>query len=688
MKHRTIWQKYLLVTAFWLLCLWVSTATTWGGQQRVQLDALTIDVDRAAGAYVAEQEVVLQWGDQELRADRLLWFEEAREAQAFGQVHFIDPDSELFGDEMHLNLITGLGRVHNGRILVREPRFHITGSTLSKTGPRSYRVEDGTFTGCDGPVPAWKFTASQLDVTLEGYAWARNAKFYIYDVPVLYLPVIGYPVKTRRQSGLLMPGVGYSDKRGAQLYTSYYHVIAPNQDSTLYLDYLSRMGVGKGLEYRYFFGHDNEGAAKAYHVSGLNNYADRFAFDWRHRGTLPGRVRLRADVEYVSQRDFFSDFGEAAGDYNKDKTESVIWAGRNWGKNNLAGQVKYTRDLQRSNAETLQRLPEVRFSLLRRRFADSPFYFDLETSAVHFYRDQGLTGGRLSLRPSVAGVFRLGGFLDVSTEFGYRERLYSSDQGEERDGRFDVATLLSTRLSRVYNIAGRRVERLQHVLQPEIRYGYRPFEKQSHLPQFDGEDSLSGQNTFSYGLVNRLVARSETVEGQVDYREWLYLRLAQEYDIEKSERHPLAPQGQERRFSDLRAELIVRPTRWNYIDIDTRYDTAGSNNFFTFHVDTGLQDQRGNALSLRYRYNKDLQEYLAARLELALLKPLYLSYENRHSLRGDTNLENRLNLEYRAQCWSLYLTYRNRDGDQNLSVSFALAGLGRSDQPGSRRQPL
>ncbi len=688
MKQRNIWQKYLPVTVCWLLCLWSCAAHAAAERQRVQLDAMSIEVDRAAGAYVAEQDVVLQWSDQELRTDRLLWFEETRDAQAFGRVHLIDPDIELFGDEMQLNLATGLGRVQNGRILVHDPRFHITGSTLSKTGLRSYRVENGTFTGCDGPVPSWKFTASRLDVTLEGYAWARNAKFYIYDVPVLYLPVIGYPVKTRRQSGLLMPGIGYSDKRGAQLHTSYYHVIAPNQDATLYLDYLSRMGVGKGLEYRYFFGHDNEGAAKAYHVTGLNSYADRFAFDWRHRGTLPGRVRLRTDIDYVSQREFFSDFGEAAGDYNKDKTESVVWAGRNWRRNNLVGQFKYTRDLQRSNAETLQRLPEVRFSQVRRRLADTPFYFDLETSAVHFYRERGLTGGRLSVRPSVAGVVRLGGVLDVSTEVGYRKRLYSSDQGEERDGQFDVATLLSTRLSRVYNVAGRRAERLQHVLQPEIRYAYRPFEKQSHLPQFDREDTLTGQNTLSYGMVNRLILRSETVDGQVDYREWLYLRLAQEYDIEKSERHLLAPENQERRFSDLRAELIVRPTRWNYIDIDTRYDTSGSNHFLTFHVDTGLQDQRGNALSLRYRYTKDLQEYLAARLELALLQPLYLSYENRHSLRGDTSLENRLSLEYRAQCWSLYLTYRNRDGDQNLSVSFALAGLGRSSQPGSHRQPL
>ncbi len=630
----------------------------------------------------------MRQGEQELRADRVRWKDDTSEAEAFGNVHFSDPDGELFGDEMHLNLASGLGQVVNGRILVHEPKFYIDGSFISKTAERSYRVENGTFTSCDGPNPSWKFTARELDVTLGGFAWAKHVKFHIYDVPVLYLPIIGYPVQTERQSGLLIPSVGYSDKRGAQLFMSYYQVISRNQDATLYLDYLSRLGLGKGVEYRYFFGHDNEGALKGYHVSGFSGTDDRFAFDWRHHGTLPGEVRLIADVDFVSNRDFFSDFGEAAGEYNKDKAESIIAASRNWGKNNLTGQFKYTKDLEQSNDETLQRLPELRFAMVKRRLWDSPFYFDLDTSAVHLWRKDGLKGTRLSMRPALAGVFRLGGVVDVSSELGYRERLYTSTEGEEDHGLVDFSTRLSSRLARVYLFDGKNVDKIQHIMQPEILYQYRPFEDQSDLPQFEAEDYLFGRNTISYGLINRLVTRSQGATGQIDYRELLYLRLAQEFDVEESARHPLAPQEQDRPFSDLRIELILRPTRWNYIDIDTRYDTSGSDNFLTFNADTGLEDQKGNAISLRYRYNKDAQEYLAAKLDLALLKPFYLSFENRQSLQGGVNLENLVSLEYRAQCWSFYVDYRNRDGDQEIMVNFALAGLGRTAHPGSHRKPL
>ncbi|OEU77664.1 MAG: hypothetical protein BA869_09930 [Desulfuromonadales bacterium C00003107] len=690
MKHVTIWRRLALAGCL-LVC---SVQLVFGAepgkvvsQEPVQLEAEELVFDQASATYLAEREVVLRQGEQVLRADRVRWKDDTSEAEAFGDVHFSDPDSELFGDEMYLNLASGLGKVVNGRILVREPKFHILGSSIAKTAERSYRVENGTFTSCDGPKPSWKFTARELDVTLGGFAWAKHVKFHIYDVPILYLPVFGYPVQTERQSGLLIPSVGYSDKRGTQLFMSYYKVISRNQDATFHLDYLSRLGLGKGMEYRYFFGHDNRGAMRGYHVNGFTGYDDSFAYDWRHRGTLPGRVRLTADVEYVDSRDFFSEFGEAVEVYNKDKAKTVIAANRHWGKNNLTGQIRYTKDLEQSNDETLQRLPELRFAMLKRRLWGSPFYFNLDTSAVHLWREEGLKGARLSMRPALTGVFRLGGVVDVTSELGYSERLYTSTQGEESHGLFDFSTRLSSRVARVYAIDGKTEDKVQHIVQPEILYQYRPFEDQSDLPQFEAEDYLFGRNTVSYGLINRLVARSETASGQIDYRELLYLRLAQEFDIEESVRHPLAPPGQGRPFSDLRTELILRPTRWNYIDIDTRYDISGPDNFLTFHAETGLEDRHGNALSLRYRYNKDAQEYLAAKLNLSLFKPFYLNFENRHSLQGDVNLENLVGFEYRAQCWSFYVNYRNRDGDQEIMLNFSLAGLGRTAHPGSRPEP-
>ena len=256
------------------------------------------------------------------------------------------------------------------------------------------------------------------------------------------MPVRARPAQARevleRESGLLMPRFGISEKRGTQLSLAYYQVIARNMDATVSLDYFSSLGLGKGLEYRYILGEDNEGVANLYHISGLDEGDTRYALDWQHLGTLPGKVRLAADAEYVSSRDYFADFGEVAEEYNKDQAQSVLTASRHWQKVNLSGQLKYTKDLQQSNEQTLQRLPEVDLTVVRQRLGETPLYLGFEGTSTYFWRQEGLKGERLSLRPALSAFFQPGQILEIAPEVGYRERLYwTSDEGPG----FDVATL-------------------------------------------------------------------------------------------------------------------------------------------------------------------------------------------------------------------------------------------------------
>ncbi len=92
--------------------------------------------------------------------------------------------------------------------------MYIQGTKIERLGESDFRIEEGTFTTCNGEVPSWKFGASRMDVTLGGYARARNMIFYLKDIPSLYFPYMVYPAKTERESGLLIPSAGYSDKRG------------------------------------------------------------------------------------------------------------------------------------------------------------------------------------------------------------------------------------------------------------------------------------------------------------------------------------------------------------------------------------------------------------------------------------------------------------------------------------------
>lgn len=657
----------------------------------VALEAEELEFDQQAGVYQAMGDVLLRQGSQTLAAESLQFNEKTGEAQASGKVRLFDSEAVVTGDALSLNINKDTGSLRNGQIFLPKPNFHVAGSEIEKLGKYQYHIQDATFTTCDGEIPSWKFSARQLDVTVGGYAWAKHVFFHLYDVPVLYLPMMGYPVKVERESGLLMPRYGQSDKRGTELSLVYYQVIDRHMDATFYLDYFSKLGVGKGLEYRYFLGHDNEGEAKLYHVSGLDGHSDQVAVNWQHLGTLPGQVRLIADAQYVSSRRYFSEFGEVAGEYNRDRAETVVAASRHWGNNNLAGQFKYLRQLNPDDEPsvdddlTLQRLPEVHFDMLRRRLGYSSFYYSFDSSGTYLWQKQGAKVGRLSLRPALSAQFTPGDWLEVGAEVGYRERVYSGTEGDEQKGVPDATLRLGTRLNRVYAVNGETVSKVQHILQPEVVYDYVPAVNQDDLPQFEADDLIGRRNTISYGLVNRLVARLESPQGQVDYREFLYLRVAQEYDLGLTQHIDLlAPDRQnEDRWSDFRTELTLRPTRHSYFDLDSRLATSGGGGLRTFSAEGGLEDGQGNALALRYRYRQDVQEYVAAKLDLAWLKPVFLSYEQRYAMDDSVTLENVLNLEYRAQCWSMYVSWRDRRDEQQFTVSFALTGIGKTDRPGS-----
>ncbi|MBR5704913.1 MAG: hypothetical protein IKX21_02960, partial [Deltaproteobacteria bacterium] len=91
----------------------------------------------------------------------------------------------------------------------------------------------------------------------------------------------------------------------------------------------------------------------------------------------------------------------------------------------------------------------------------------------------------------------------------------------------------------------------------------------------------------------------------------------------------------------------------------------------------GVHDSRGNGLSTGYSYRDERYEYLQGTVNTTLLAPLFLSYSGRFDLKDDKELEHVLRAEWRFQCWSLFVTFRDREDDREVMFSFALKGLGR-----------
>ncbi len=667
----------LLLCGWLLLCPALVLATDWGkvggGELPVNLEADTLTFDKQSGRYKASGNVHLQQGEVELRSKVLWWNQASGEVEAEGEVELTSPDEKLTGSKVFYHLDQGTGRVDDGYVFLREKNMHVKGQRLERLGEKRYRITDGTFTTCDGEVPSWKFGAKELDVTIGGFAKAKHAVFYLKDLPSFYLPYLLYPVSTERESGFLIPRAGYSSRRGYEVGNAYYWVISRNQDATFYLDYLSELGVGTGAEYRYIFGRgstQNAGEARVYHID-VKDAESSYALDWQHDGRLPGAIRAVVDAEYVSDREYFKDFGEVAEEYNKDKVESVFFLSRAWRNFNLIAELKYTKDLEIDDPTTLQRLPRISLDGSRQRIASSPFFYTLKTEYTNFWREEGLRGQRMIVRPGLSVSGKLWDVLEVTPEIAYTDRYYwglNDGRDAQQEGIVEFSTKVNTRLQRVYAQPIDAIDRLRHTLEPEIKYLYTPGDRQDHLPSFDSADRVAEANRFEYALVQRLTARFDHEDGESSYRDLLYLRLSQAYIL----REEFAEQP----FQPIRAQLTLLPTSWSSLDIDTTFD-VDQGEWSKFSAEVAAHDQRENSVKVLYRTNRDEEiNYATLDLTLGLLKPVYLGYGKRYDFAVNRNLEDVIKLEYRHQCWSALLQYRDNTNDESIMLTFTMQGIG------------
>ncbi len=656
----------------------------------IALEADYLAYNSEEDSYEARGNVVLRQDGVQLQAEEVLWQAVTQDAAAHGAVRLDDAGTEVSGDSLQYNLATGQGQVHDGQVFIRQGNFHLAGDQIEKRGQAEYFAKKGSFTTCDGEIPDWKFSASEVDVTLGGYARARNVWFHVRDVPVLYTPYLLFPVKTERESGFLAPSFGYSNNKGLMASLAWYQVIDRSMDATVSLEEYSDVGLSKGLEYRYALANQNNGQAQYYHVTGVNGTPNLYYLEWTHRGNLPAGWRMNADVEYADDQLFFDEFGKTAAEYNRDKTVSTLMLQRNWQKLNLVGYGRYLKDLENGNDTTLQRLPELGLGLARYRLGDTPLYLGLESYATRFTRDQGEDGERLYLKPSLSAVLTPGSWLEVVPQVALHERLYNTDAEDNQQAVPELSLGLATRLVKDFDFGRWGVDRFQHSVEPQATYTYVPDEFQDDLPLFDLYDRQLRQNDVAYAVVNRLIARRTLADGSRAYHEVLNLRLSQKYDIDEARNNR---SGDNQPFSDVRVQLGVQPTAKISLYADGRVPVYGSPRFNSLTAGSSVRDDMGNALRIDYAYFNQYfastaTDYISLMLDTSLFKPVYARLEERYDFRQGRELEKVVGLEYRSKCWSLLLTYRNRyqdDGTDEHEVlfTFVLAGLGYNPSFGS-----
>ena len=244
------------------------------------------------GTLTAEGNVIVMGEGVTVRADKLRYDPGSDTLMLTGNVVMDEDGGGSFtGDVLALDLTDLTGGISRGEIIIVPNGFRVRGEDINRIGPEEYSIRKGVFTSCPGDCPDWSFTASRIQVRREGYLEARHAAFRIVGVPVFYTPYLLYPVKTKRQTGLLFPELRLSDETGLESIWPLFITMGPHADATVSPRTFSRDSSGIGLDARYRLDWGAGGQIKGFAMTGERS--ERWYLGAEHSMALTTDLWLR-----------------------------------------------------------------------------------------------------------------------------------------------------------------------------------------------------------------------------------------------------------------------------------------------------------------------------------------------------------------------------------------------------------
>src|SRR2546425_1077852 len=401
------------------------TVQTAGGE-------VTIVADRFEQAgpdnlLVATGNVEVTRGSARLLADRIEINRATGDATAQGRVIFYDGEDRLTGQRIDYNIKTGTGVVYEGEARAT-PYYRIMGERLERLGESVYQVRRGVFTTCDDDSPSWSFRVGSGTADLEDLVYGTNASFWAKDMPLIpYFPFFAAAIRRERQTGFLAPQFGTSSRKGVFAEIPFYWAITDSQDATLSLDAYSRRGVGGSAQYRYVISRDQRGSLGGFFVHESVTTGDtRGLGSAKHDWQIDPGLSFRADLNAVSDDLVLREYQSELLSRGAQRAESNLFLTKTWSNWNFVGRAYWYQDLTTERPVELQRVPELTLQGVRQTLPGLPgFLYQVDTSAVNFFREVGSEGFRYDLHPVVSRPVALARYATVTPFVGGRVTLYS-----------------------------------------------------------------------------------------------------------------------------------------------------------------------------------------------------------------------------------------------------------------------
>lgn len=355
--------------------------------------------------------VQISQGPRRIAAEYMFYNRETEQAALEGAVEIRQPGLLVRGTGGEVNMAGEEARFEGGEFVMHNDHMRGSAGLIEHQPGGVVVLENGTLTSCEPGEEAWVLKGQRLRVDpVRKQGSGSNVTVEVAGVPVLYVPYFTFPIGDQRQTGLLLPAVGTSN-RGIDFTLPFYWNIAPNYDATIAPRYASGHGAMVETEWRYMNrrsynaislawlpsdkGGDDPDAALPIAAERMRRYKgeDRWLVGLQHQGGDNSRWYSAIDYAKVSDIDYFKDLTpesfELANDTSLGQGALIGYRLPNW---NLSAQLQTYQNLLIDLAPNYQQLPRIRMD---GRYSWDALRLDLQHEWAHFdHEDESYVEGQ------------------------------------------------------------------------------------------------------------------------------------------------------------------------------------------------------------------------------------------------------------------------------------------------------
>ncbi len=528
-------------------------------------------------------------------------------------------------------------------------------------------LKNALFSSCAVGNPDWMigFSKALYDTKSEELK-LHDAKFYIKDTPVFYIPYLPLFLSKKRRSGLLFPNFSYSKDEGFMYSQPIFWAISKSQDLEFDPQIRTNRGYGLFLTYRIADAIDSFGKIRLGYFKDKSSYSSKYNLNYKEHYGAEIYYKNNSLIDSLAKKGFenklyinsiyMSDLDYLnlqADDKFYHHTQGSFYESRlNYFVKNSYFYTgigfKYFKDTtKRSNKETLQILPKLHFHIPYTNIIYNNLSYMLDATVTNYTRDKGTRAFKAKIKAPLEIHFSLlNGYLNlnISEELeatGYDFYNVPLNQKKYSSVVLNHSVELSSEMSKIYKSG-------VHTMFFSATYTKSSIISENFMKYKDIPQNLKVDFVDDIPFESKITLRTH------QYWHSFSNNLDINYILE-SHYYP-----QEGKLRDLSQELKLRYKNWHFY--------SKLNYSFIHKQATEIYNRIGYAnadygLFFAYLWNRDLLSYETVTKEISLngyynqSENLKFRAELAYNLK-DRNLKNwEIGTYWNRKCWSVDFSF-------------------------------